>query len=283
MKWKGITALTMLLVFLLTLVGSMLFTLKTITFYNSIGTVTSVAVSTSAFPPYIELVYIIAAILVFTALTLFLMRHGLLKVIIAFFAVVAFLVLLEFFDIVTSPLFLFVNEWFAFLPFIAAILLIVYYFKYATKVGRNVINVVLFITIASIVSLALGVIPSMILLLVIAVYDYIAVFVTKHMITLANGLSEGTFWAGIILMARKLKQGAAMLGGGDLVFPAVLADALFLNYPPIVAIVSIIGALFGLSLILVFGKKGKAYPAMTFIAPMQIIFSIACLSAMTYI
>jgi presenilin-like A22 family membrane protease len=214
----------------------------------------------------------VGGILVFTGIILLLIRYGLTKIIVGFFAVISFLVLVQFLDVVFSPLFFEISDLFSLLPFIVAIFMMVYYFKYAGLPFRNFTNIIIFLTIASIVSFALGVVPSLILIGIIAVYDYIAVFVTKHMITLAKGLGNGVFLGGLIFAAKKALRGRIMLGGGDVVFPAVLIDALYLNYPPIAAVLSIIGAVVGLSVLLFFGKHGKAYPAMTFIGPAQIGF-----------
>lgn len=263
-------AMFVLLVFVLTMVASTLFTLKTVQFYSYFGT--NAHATVAPLPSYLELLYIVVGILVFTGIILVLIRYGLLKIIVGFFAIVSFLVLTQFFDIVLSPLFLDVNDWFIFLPFIASIFIVVYYFKYTNTPFRNFVNILIFLTIASIISLALGVIPSIILIAIIAVYDYIAVFVTKHMVTLAKGLSGQVFFGGLVFAARKVKKGRLLLGGGDIVFPAILVDALYVNYPPIAATIAMLGALVGLSIILFFGKKGKPYPAMTFIGPAQLGF-----------
>jgi hypothetical protein len=55
-------------------------------------------------------------------------------------------------------------------------------------------------------------------------------------------------------------------------FPAILANEFFLHYNLTSGIFAVIGAVLGLSIILFFGKKGKAYPAMAAIGPMQFLF-----------
>ncbi len=275
MKLELQTTILMLLIFALSLIGSLLFTLGTVNYYSLLSSTTGVKVS--YFPPYLELLYIVASILVFTGIVLLLIKFHLTQIITVFFVFVSFLVLLEFFDILLSPLLNVVGTNVILISLAASILLTLYYFRYADNMGRNVVNVMIFITIGAIVSLALGPIPALILIGVIGIYDYIAVFVTKHMITLAKGLTQGSFLAGITLAAKKRVRRMALLGGGDIVFPAIFINAVALGYPTIVTASVFAAAVLGLSLILFFGKKGKAYPAMAVIAPLQILAFATCL------
>jgi len=261
----------MLTIFALTLLISLVFTINTVNFYNALSTNYGVT-TTAQFPGYLEVAYLLGGILVFTGVMLLLIKYNLSKIIIAIFAIVSFLVLIEFFDVILSPLFFSISQNLVLVSFVAAILLVVYYFKYGSKLGRNLINIMIFVTIASAVGLTLGVLPSIILIAAIAIYDYIAVFVTKHMITLANALVGKSFIGGIVFAGKRIKKGMIMLGGGDIVFPAIFIDALYLNYPPLASILVLIGAVVGISIILFFGKRNKAYPAMSIIAPAQIGF-----------
>ncbi len=275
MKLEMRTTIIMLLIFTLSLIGSLLFTLGTVNYYNLLNS--SYGVKVSYFPPYLELLYIVVSILVFTGIVLLLIKLHLTKIITIFFIFVSALVLLEFFDILLSPLLNLLGTNIILISLAASILLTIYYFGYADNMSRNTVNVIIFITIGAIVSLALGAIPSLILIGVIGIYDYIAVFVTKHMITLANGLTQGSFLAGITLAAKTRIKRFALLGGGDIVFPAIFINAVALSYSTFVTISVLIAAVLGLSLILFFGKKGKAYPAMAVIAPLQILAFGVCL------
>lgn len=275
MKLEMRTTIIMLLIFILSLFGSLLFTLGTVNYYSILNS--SYGVKVSYFPPYLELLYIVTSILVFTGIVLLLIKMHLTKIITVFFIFVSALVLLEFFDILLSPLLNVIGTSVVLISLVASILLTIYYFGYADNMSRNAVNVIIFITIGAIVSLALGAIPALILIGVIGIYDYIAVFVTKHMITLANGLTQGSFLAGITLAAKTRIKRMALLGGGDIVFPAIFINAVALSYPTFVTISVFAAAVLGLSLILFFGKKGKAYPAMAVIAPLQILAFVACI------
>lgn len=261
----------MLIIFAATILGSELFTVGTLTLYShanlSAGQVYAIS-------PYIELTEIVTGLIIITAIMLILIRYGLMRIIFWIFIVISFLIILEFYD--TALYLAFPSDYVSMAVLGLAVLTIVYYVKFAGTVGRNLVNIVIFITISSILSLSLGVLPTLILVGIIAVYDYIAVFVTKHMLTLAGALSKGGFlFSGIVLSAKKIKnlgRGHMILGGGDLVFPAMFVDAVYVNYPIFASYLVSVGALLGLGLIILLGKRGKAYPAMSVIGPAQILF-----------
>lgn len=64
---------------------------------------------------------------------------------------------------------------------------------------------------------------------------------------------------------KKIKVAVAILGGGDIVFPAITAGV-FLRFMGILpALFVVIGAFFGLLILLFYSEKKKFYPAMPFI------------------
>jgi presenilin-like A22 family membrane protease len=131
-------------------------------------------------------------------------------------------------------------------------------------------------------------IPTIILLLIlISVYDMWAVWHSGVMQKMAKyQMNELKIFAGLFIpyitkemrnkIARfkktknkkglkKIKIATAILGGGDIVFPAITAGV-FLKLSGIVpALFVIFGAFLGLSLLLVYSEKKKFYPAMPFI------------------
>ncbi len=269
MKWESRTVAIILGVFTASLLGSILFLFGLINFdvYNAQVS----GVHLQFVQPYLELAYIIISLLVATALMLMLIKHNLSKIIVGIFAVISFFILANFYAVFFFYA-TYASVYAEMIAIAAAVLSVIYYFKYAGNIGRNTINIMIFITISAAIAIALGPIPSLILVGVIAVYDYISVFITKHMITLAKGLSEKSFLAGITFMARSEKKKVAMLGGGDIVFPAILIDAMFFLYSTLAGIFVFAAAVLGLAIIILFGKKGKAYPAMAVIGPLQILF-----------
>ncbi len=132
------------------------------------------------------------------------------------------------------------------------------------------------------------------LLLLISVYDYIAVRKTKHMIKFAKFQAESRMFAGLFVpygirsgvsceekrgQLRKVegakekiesfKANIAILGGGDIGFPLLFAGAVMkeiggvLNWQSLIVPVAVSVVLFGLFL---FGKRKKFYPAMPYLS-----------------
>ncbi len=129
------------------------------------------------------------------------------------------------------------------------------------------------------------------LLIVISIYDFIAVFKTKHMVKLAKFQSESNVFAGLyipyerekiqikgkITLSRKSlsssaqpKKSVAILGGGDIGFTLIFAGAVMKDlmlhqtqlaaflYTLLIPVCATIALLF----LLLKGKQNKFYPAM---------------------
>lgn len=167
---------------------------------------------------------------------------------------------------------------------IAALYLIVlkYSFKKETIYTKWYNNLLLAIAIsgaATIMGLSLGIIPVIVLLILLAVYDLIAVFYTKHMITLADMIITKKISLIFILPSKKKEY---KLGGGDLVIPAVVSASLFslliktktiwfsLTAVVSVWLASIIGLAITFYILDKYQKKIKALPAL----PIQVILMI---------
>lgn len=127
------------------------------------------------------------------------------------------------------------------------------------------------------------------LLLVISVYDIIAVWKSKHMIKLAQFQTQNKLFAGLSIPYRRtekmpkgkvmvkgppIKAKSAILGGGDIAFPllfsiAVFENSILNNVAPSMAflrtsIIPVFAAI-ALLLLLIKAKKDTFYPAMPFI------------------
>ncbi len=150
-------------------------------------------------------------------------------------------------------------------------------------------NASLFLALAG-VSAQLGtlipVVAIIVLLIVLSIYDYIAVFKTKHMVALFRGLMERGAVMGIVIpenpldMVRPMqhavktklhkedKKQFVMLGGGDIAFPAMFAISALAQYGIGSAIAILIGSLVGIVTIHLLFTLGKirALPALPPIA-----------------
>ncbi|PIY60571.1 hypothetical protein COY95_01095, partial [Candidatus Woesearchaeota archaeon CG_4_10_14_0_8_um_filter_47_5] len=127
--------------------------------------------------------------------------------------------------------------------------------------------------------------PAIVILLVmISVYDAFAVWKSKHMITLAKFQTKAKMFAGLSIPyalnkplfpefgaggKRKSQPTAAILGGGDIAFPLLFAGVVMKQVGFLESLVVPLFASLALLVLLIYGRKGKFYPAMPF-------FSIGC-------
>jgi len=136
----------------------------------------------------------------------------------------------------------------------------------------------------------LNIFAAFMLLIAISIYDYIAVYRTKHMVKLAQFQSESKVFAGLLISYGREKSSAskqvkfsktkpsqsqskksvAVLGGGDigftLIFAGVVMKGLMLQETVIVGFLKTLIIPLIVSLALLFlmikGQKDKFYPAM---------------------
>ncbi len=87
---------------------------------------------------------------------------------------------------------------------------------------KNIACLVAVAGAGSLIGVSLGVVPVAIFLILLAIYDYIAVFKTKHMVKIAKAITkENVAFAFSIPTREKVYQ----LGTGDLVMPLVFVTA----------------------------------------------------------
>jgi len=124
-------------------------------------------------------------------------------------------------------------------------------------------NIVLILTIpgiGSVLGTHLGPVPSLILLLILAVYDIIAVFGTKHMVTLAeNAKGKIPMMVAIPVGDRHLG-----LGTGDLTIPLVFSVSLLREYGLANSVITSLGGCIGLIALFLYTirKKDVMLPAL---------------------
>lgn len=134
-----------------------------------------------------------------------------------------------------------------------------------------------------------------ILLVIIAVYDFFAVFHLKHMVALAKFQTSNRIFAGLFVpkqlslksavspiaapaAAAKVRQlppekekyadtgDYAIIGGGDIGFPLLFAGTALSAFGFYKTLIIPVAATAALAVLLMISKKGKFYPAMPFIA-----------------
>lgn len=162
------------------------------------------------------------------------------------------------------------------------LLLLKYSFKKETiytKWYNNVLLAVAISSAATVIGLSLGIIPVIVLLVLLAIYDLVAVFYTKHMVTLADMIITKKVSLIFLLPSKKREY---KLGGGDIVIPAVVSTSLFMLLIKtqtllfsILAVVSmwlasIIGLFMTFYILDKYKKKVRALPAL----PIQVVLMI---------
>lgn len=221
----------------------------------------------------------IAILLVFTAFLLLLMKFGQRW---AISAVIWISIFFTFIYIFSALLFaaLGTTDAAAVLSFVFAVCATALLYKFPEWYVIDTLGVLIAAGVASIFGISLEVIPVVILLILLAVYDAISVYKTRHMITLAEGVIDlKTPILFVIPKKRdysyihdgvgKLEEGgeraAFIMGMGDLIMPSILVVSanVFLtgtrlfNFVNLPALGAIIGSLAGLVLLLWFVSSGR--------------------------
>lgn len=168
--------------------------------------------------------------------------------------------------------FSFVPEAFAILLAVGLVTIRIFAPQYL--IWRNISSIVATIGAGSLIGVSAGVLPVIVFLVLLAIYDYIAVFKTKHMVTMAKAVAKKNL---AFTFALPTKEHQFELGTGDLVMPLVLSVAVMkqalitgLEWPIAVipSIAILVASFAGLWLTLDYGNKhiGKALPAL----PLQV-------------
>ena len=196
--------------------------------------------------------YLFFTIIFMTVILLLLQRFELQKFIKLWFG-------LAFFLCVSISLSIFVGDVMA---MIGAFILTILRFKDSDIYVHNIGEVMVYGGVAAIFSPILTIFSMVILMILISIYDFIAVFVTKHMVTLAEGQRDLGIFSGLML---KYKDEVGVLGGGDIAFPLLFAAVAMREIGTIASLFSIYGATLGLIVLIMLGRKNKYYPALPFI------------------
>jgi presenilin-like A22 family membrane protease len=124
-----------------------------------------------------------------------------------------------------------------------------------------------------------GFVAAMIFLLVLAIYDYISVYKTKHMVTMANEIVKRNM-AFTISAKEKLPSGKESrldLGTGDLSLP-IMAEVSAYSISPLLSAWALAGALAGVGIVLfTVWKKKQILPALPPIALGILLFTLFAL------
>jgi len=224
-------------------------------------------------------VIFIGILLVFTAFLLILIKYDMKKVIAAVIGLSLFFTFVYIFAALIYAA-MGVSDLANIMVLVLSVLATALLYKYPEWYVIDALGVLIGAGVASIFGVSLDVLPVVILLLLLAVYDAISVYKTKHMITLAEGVIDLKTPILFVIPKRRdysfIKDGigklgdggeraAFIIGMGDLIMPSILVVSAnvflkgwrlggLINIP---ALGAILGSLAGLSVLLYFVMSGK--------------------------
>lgn len=220
----------------------------------------------------------IGMLLVFTLVLLLLIRMGGRRFISAFIGISIFLTFVYIFSAL-SLLALGPTTAAAAGTLIGAVAATALLYLYPEWYVIDTLGVLISAGVASIFGISLAVLPVLVLLVLLAVYDAISVYRTKHMITLAEGVLETKSPIMVVVpkrmdysfrreglnIAEGEERGAFVMGMGDLIMPSILVASshAFVDAPAVFWVLSaptlgaMAGALAGLAVLLYFVNRGN--------------------------
>lgn len=165
-----------------------------------------------------------------------------------------------------------------------AIVVIVLLYKYPEWYVVDFVGVCVAAAVASILGISLLILPVFVLLILLAIYDAISVYKTKHMITLADAVTQERLPVLLVVptkkgysfrkqkslkaqIEKKEERDATFMGLGDIVIPGVLVVSAFRWLPSsgglgpfpniFVAVFTLLGCLGGFLVLMRFVMKGN--------------------------
>lgn len=140
------------------------------------------------------------------------------------------------------------------LPLVLTIILTLLLYKYPEWYVLDATGVIIAGGATAIFGVSLGIVPVLLLMIMLAVYDAIAVYKTKHMVSLAESIVDLRVPILFVLPRKRkfslLKNGdmdeAFYMGLGDAIIPSILVVAAFVNFTSAApALGTVIGILVG--------------------------------------
>jgi presenilin-like A22 family membrane protease len=168
--------------------------------------------------------------------------------------------------------------WYLSLGFFLAIILTAWKVLRPSILNQNIAAIISGAGVGALLGGSLGIVPSLVFILILSAYDFVSVFITKHMVHMAKALTERPT-AFTIAAPHKFKKltyvgikGAKkrfhifQLGVGDMVIPLMFSISILSKFTILNSLFSIIGSTIALFLMIYFmSKKPRPLPALPFI------------------
>jgi presenilin-like A22 family membrane protease len=133
--------------------------------------------------------------------------------------------------------------------------------------------------VGALLGTSLGILPSIIFIIILSAYDFVSVFITKHMVKMAKAIIERPMAFTIAaphqfkkatyvpVKGSKKKVHIFQLGLGDVIIPLMFSVSILSKYTIMNSIITMVGSLAGLLfLIFYITRKPQALPALPFIS-----------------
>jgi presenilin-like A22 family membrane protease len=169
--------------------------------------------------------------------------------------------------------------WYLSLGFFLALILTAWKMLKPTIINQDIAAIISGAGVGALLGSSLGILPSIVFILILSVYDFISVFITKHMIKMAKALTERptAFTVAVPHKFKKLTYVASkgrkekihifQLGVGDMVIPLMFSVSVLNKFSLMNAVASVIGSTLALFFLIYFmSKKPQPMPALPFIA-----------------
>jgi presenilin-like A22 family membrane protease len=171
-----------------------------------------------------------------------------------------------------------VDIWYLSLGFFLALFLVIWKFYRPSILNQNIAAIISGSGVGSILGASLGILPAIVFILILSCYDFVSVFITKHMVHMAKALTERptSFTVAIPQKFTKLtyapvkgsrkKIHVFQLGVGDMVIPLMFSVSVLNRFSIINSLAATAGSTIALlALIYFMGKKPQPLPALPFI------------------
>jgi len=164
------------------------------------------------------------------------------------------------------------------LDFLFAIALTVWKALRPTIWSQNIAAIFSGSGVGALLGLSLGIVPCIIFMIVLSIYDYVSVFITKHMVNMAKAVTERPM-AFTIAAPHKFKEAKYIpskgakkkihifqLGLGDIIIPLMFSVSILNSFTIFNSIITTAGSLVALIVLtLIITKKPMALPALPFV------------------
>jgi presenilin-like A22 family membrane protease len=164
------------------------------------------------------------------------------------------------------------------LDFLFALALTVWKFLRPTITSQNVAAIFSGSGVGALLGMSLGIAPCIIFMMILSVYDFVSVFITKHMVSMAKAITERPmaftiaapheFKKAKYVPTKNAKQKVHIfqLGLGDIIIPLMFSVSIMNRFTIFNSIAAVIGSIIALIVLtMIITRKPMALPALPFI------------------